>query len=61
MSNNITKMVNLPTWISNCDSRNPVPLDLLLPSDDIFCSRVDFSTLGNFDHVFVLAVSFRKK
>ena len=42
-------------------TRNPVPLDLLLPSDDIFCSRVDFSTLGNFDYVFVLAVSFRKK
>ena len=49
-------MVNLPTWIPDCDSDSPALLDLFI-SDASICSTMAFSPLGNSDHV-VVSVSF---
>ena len=53
ISNNITQMVNFPTWVPNCDSHIPALLDLFLSSDTSICSTKAFPILGNFDHVVV--------
>ena len=55
ISNNITQMVNFPTWIPDCDSHSPALLDLFLPSDATVCSTMAFPLLGNSDHVAVSA------
>ena len=49
----ITQAVNLPTWISDCDSHSPVLLDFFLSPDAIICSRMAFLPLGNSDYVVV--------
>ena len=49
-------MLNLPTWISDCDAHNPALLDLFFTSDASICSTMFFPTLGNSDHV-VISVS----
>ena len=36
VSNDLTQMVNLPTWIPDFDSHGPALLDLFLSSDAIF-------------------------
>ena len=46
-------MVNLPTWIPDCDSHSPALLDGFLSSDASICSTMAFPPLGNSDHVFV--------
>ena len=46
-------MVNLPTWIPDCDSHGPAFLDLFISSDASICSTIAFSPLGNSDHVVV--------
>ena len=46
-------MVNLPTWIPDCDSHSPASLDLFLSSDTSICSTMSFPPLGNSDHVVV--------
>ena len=51
--NDLTQMVNFPTQIRDCDSHSPAPLDLFLPSNASTCSTMDFSPLGNSDHVVV--------
>ena len=33
--NDLTKMVDFPTWIPDCDSHNPALLDLFISSDNI--------------------------
>ena len=53
ISNDLTQMVNLPTRISDCNSHSPALLDLFLSSDASVCSAMDFSPLGNSDHVVV--------
>ena len=46
-------MVNFHTWISDCDSHNPVILDLFLSSDARICSTMAFPPFGNSGHVAV--------
>ena len=53
ISNDLTQMVNFPTWISNCDSHSPALLGLFLSSDASICSRMAFPLLGSSDHVVV--------
>ena len=53
MSNDLTQMVNFPTWIPDCDSHSPALLDLFLSSDASICSTMAFPALGNSDHVLV--------
>ena len=53
ISNDLTQMVNFPTWIPDCDSHNPALLDLFISSDTCICSTMAFFPLGNSDHVVV--------
>ena len=53
ISNDLTQMVNVPTWIPDCDSRSPALLDSFLSSDVSICSTMAFPPLGNSDHVVV--------
>ena len=56
-SNDLTQMVNFPTWIPACDS--PAFLDLLLSSDTSNCCTMAFPPLDNSDHVVVsVAIDF---
>ena len=52
ISNDLTQMVNFPTWIPDRDCHSPALLDLL-SSDNIICSTIAFPPLGNSDHVAV--------
>ena len=51
ISNDLTQMVNFPTWIPDCDSHSPALLDLFISSDASICSTMALPPLGNFDHV----------
>ena len=53
ISNNLTQMVNLPTWISYCYSHSSVLLDLFISSGTSICSTKAFPPLGNSDDVAV--------
>ena len=53
ISNDLTQMVDFPTWIPDCDSLSPALLDLFLSSDASICSTMAFPPLGNSDHVVV--------
>ena len=55
ISNEITRMVNFPIRIPDCDSHSHVLLDLFLflSFDAIICSTLAFYTLRNSDHVIV--------
>ena len=55
ISNDLTQMVNFPTWIPDCDSHSPALLDLFAPSDASICSTMPLPPLGNPDHVVVSA------
>ena len=57
ISNDLTQMVDFPTWIHDCDSHSPALLDLFISSDASICSTMAFLPLGNSDHV-VVSVSF---
>ena len=50
ISNDLTQMVNFPTWIPDCDSHSPALLDLFLLSDASICSTMAFPPLRNSDH-----------
>ena len=41
-SNNVTQIVNFPTWIPDCDFHSPALLDLFLSSDASICSTMAF-------------------
>ena len=56
ISNDLTRIVNFPTQISDCDSHSPAHLDLFLSSDAGICSTMAFPPFANSDHV-VLSVS----
>ena len=58
ISNDLTQIVNFPTWIPDCDSHSPARLDLFLSSDASICSTMAFSPLGNSDHVFSFSIDF---
>ena len=49
--NDLTQMVNFPTWILNCDSHSPALLELFLSSDASIYSTMAFPPLKNSDHV----------
>ena len=53
ISNDLTQIVNFPTWIPDCDSHSPVLLDFFLSSDTSICSTMTFPPLGNSDHAVV--------
>ena len=53
ISNDLTQMVNFPTWIPDCDSHSPALLDFFLSSDTSICSTMAFPPLVNSDHVVV--------
>ena len=53
-SNDLTQMVNFPTWSPDCDSHSPALLDLFISSDSSICSIMVFPPLGNSNHVVVL-------
>ena len=53
VSNDLTQMVNFPTWTPDCDSLSPALLDLFLSSDASVCSTTAFPSLENSDHVVV--------
>ena len=59
IKNDLTQMVNFPTWIPHCDSHSPALLDLLLSSDASICYTMAFLPLGNTDHVvFSISIDF---
>ena len=45
ISNDLTRMVNFPTRIPDCDSHSPALLDFFLSSDTSICSTMAFSPL----------------
>ena len=53
ISNDLTRIVNFPTQISDCDSHSPAHLDFFLSSDAGICSTMAFPPLGNSDHTVV--------
>ena len=53
ISNDLTQMVNFPTWIPDCDSYSLPLLDLFLSSDGSICSTMTFPPLESSDHVVV--------
>ena len=56
ISNDLTQMVNLPTWMwlfPGCDSYSPALLDLFISSNASICSTMAFPLLENSDHVAV--------
>ena len=53
ISNDLTKMINFPTRIPDCDCHSAALLDLFISSDASICSTMDFPPLGNSDHVVV--------
>ena len=53
ISNDLTQIVNFPTWIPDCDSNSPALLDLFISSGASICSTMVFPLLGNSDHVVV--------
>ena len=53
ISNDLTQIVNFPTWITDCDSHSPALLDLFISSDASICSTMAFPPLGNSGHVVV--------
>ena len=58
ISNNLTQMVNFPTWMPDCDSHSPAPLDLLPSFDASICSTMAFAPIGNSDHVISVPINF---
>ena len=53
ISNDLTQMVNFPTWIPDSDSHSPALLDLFISSDASICFTMASSPLRNSDHVVV--------
>ena len=60
ISNDLTQIVNFPTWIPDCDSHSPALLDLFISSDASICSTKAFHPLGNSGHVVVsVSINFQ--
>ena len=53
ISNDLTQMVNFPTWIPDYDFHSLALLDLFLFSDASICCTVAFPPLGNSFHLVV--------
>ena len=61
ISNDLSQIVNLPTWIPDCDSHSPALLDLFPSSDPSICSTMAFPPLGNSDVVVSDSIAFPSK
>ena len=46
ISNDLTQIVNFPTWILDRDSNSPALLNLFISSDASICSTMVFPPLG---------------
>ena len=55
ISNDLTQIVDFPTWTHDCDSHIPVLLDLFISSDSSICSTVVFLP----SEIFLYVVVFR--
>ena len=55
ISNDLSQMVNFPTWIPGCDSHSSTLLDLFLFPDTSISSTMAFPPFRNSDHVVVSA------
>ena len=53
ISNDLTQIVDFPTWTHDCDLHIPVLLDLFISSDNSICSTVVFLPTENFHCVVV--------
>ena len=53
ISNNLTQMVNFPTWIPCCNFHSPALLDLFTSSGASICFTMAFPPLWNSDQVVV--------
>ena len=53
ISNDLTQMVNFPTWIPDCDYHSPGLLGLFFSSEAIIFTAMAFPLFGNSDHVVV--------
>ena len=53
ISNDLTLMVNFPTWIPDCDCHNLALLDLFISSGASICSIMAFLPFGKSVHVVV--------
>ena len=53
ISNDLSQIVNFPTWIPDCDSHSPALLYLFFLSDASICSTMAFHPLGNSNYVVV--------
>ena len=51
ISNDLSQMINFPTWIPDCDSHSPALLNLFISSDTSICSTMTFPPFGDSDHV----------
>ena len=51
ISNDLTQMVNFPSWIPDCVSHSPALFDLFISSDVSICSTMAFPPIRNSDHV----------
>ena len=61
ISNNLTQMVNFPTWILDGGSHSSALLDFFLSSDANICSLTAFLPLRNSDHANALVfVKFKR-
>ena len=58
ISNDLTQIVNFPTWIPDCECHSPALLDLFLSSDAIICFTMAFLPLGSSDHVVSVSIDF---
>ena len=58
MSNDLTQIVNFPTWIPDCDAQIPALLDLFISYDANICSRMALPSLENSNHA-VVSASFK--
>ena len=52
-SNDLTRIVNFPMWISDCHSHSPALLDLFLSSGASICCTMALPPLGNSNHIVV--------
>ena len=58
IANDLTQIVNFPTWIPDCECHGPALLDLFLSSDASICFTMAFLPLGSSDHVVWVSIDF---
>ena len=56
ISDDLTEMVNFPTWIPDCDSHSPTLFNLFFSAHASICSTMAFPPLGISDHVVSVSI-----